>query len=56
MSVAEFLHMGGYGFYVWSAYAIWLAVMILNVVQPAIKARGTMRRLARSINQRARQS
>ncbi len=55
MSMAEFFHMGGYGFYVWSAYAVWLAVMILNVVQPAMKARGTIRRLARSINQRTKQ-
>ncbi len=56
MSVAEFFHMGGYAFYVWTAYAIWLAVMILNVVQPMIRARGTIRRLARAVNQRARQS
>lgn len=56
MSLAEFFHMGGYGIYVWSAYAIWLAVMIINVVQPAIKSRGTLKRLARSINQRAKQT
>ncbi|HSS64014.1 MAG TPA: heme exporter protein CcmD [Gammaproteobacteria bacterium] len=48
----EFFHMGGYGFYVWSAYAVWLAVMIVNVVLPAVKARGTLRRLARSVNER----
>lgn len=56
MIMAEFFYMGGYGAYVWSAYAIWLAVMIINVVQPAIKARGVNKRLARSLNQRAKQS
>lgn len=56
MSAAEFFHMGGYGVYVWSAYVIWLAVMIVNVVQPVIRARGTMKRLARSIDERARPS
>jgi len=55
MSLSEFFHMGGYGAYVWSAYSIWLAVMIINVVQPAYKARSTIKRLARSINQRTRQ-
>jgi heme exporter protein D len=55
MSLSEFLHMGGYGAYVWSAYSIWLAVMIINVVQPLFKARSTIRRLARSINRRSEQ-
>jgi heme exporter protein D len=55
MSVSEFFHMGGYGAYVWSAYSIWLAVMVINVVQPVVKARSTIRRLARSIDRRAEQ-
>lgn len=54
MSMSEFFYMGGYGAYVWSSYAIWLAVMIVNVVQPTIKARGTIKRLARSLNQEAK--
>ncbi len=52
--MAEFFHMGGYGAYVWSAYAIWLVVMVVNVVQPAMRARGTLRRLARSLNKGAK--
>lgn len=31
MSIQEFLHMGGYGFYVWTSYGLWAVVMILNV-------------------------
>jgi heme exporter protein CcmD len=27
----EFLNMGGYGRYVWSAYGLWLAVLAWNV-------------------------
>ena len=48
--MAEFFHMGGYAVYVWSAYGIWLAVMIINVVQPIMKARGALRRLARTLD------
>ena len=33
-SLSEFLHMGGYGTYVWSAYGITFIVMSLAVVIP----------------------
>lgn len=49
--MSEFLHMGGYGAYVWSAYAVWLVVMIANFVLPKVRARNTLRRLARSLNE-----
>ena len=32
--MAEFLAMGGYAFYVWSAYALVLIVLIGNAVVP----------------------
>lgn len=32
--MAEFLAMGGYAFYVWSAYALVAAVLIGNAVAP----------------------
>jgi len=31
----EFLNMGGYAFYVWSAYGISLVVLIINAVIPS---------------------
>jgi heme exporter protein D len=31
-SLDEFLHMGGYGLYVWGSYAVTLAVMLAEVV------------------------
>jgi len=30
----EFLNMGGYAFYVWSAYGISLVVLMLNIILP----------------------
>ncbi len=32
-SLSEFIHMGGYGWYVWGSYAMVAAVMILEVWQ-----------------------
>jgi heme exporter protein D len=45
MSMAEFFHMGGHGIYVWPAYCITLAVLLLNVVF----ARAKMRALKRDL-------
>ena len=33
-SLQSFLHMGGYAFYVWSAYGLSFIVLVLNVVLP----------------------
>lgn len=38
-SVSEFIHMGGYGLYVWGSYAMVAAVMILEVWQLRSRAR-----------------
>ena len=32
MSLSEFLHMGGYAFYVWTSYAIATVVLVANLV------------------------
>lgn len=37
MSFSEFIDMGGYGAFVWSAYGIWLVVMLINFIQPLMK-------------------
>lgn len=42
-----FLHMGGYGAYVWSSYGLAAVVLIVNVVLPRRAERATLRRLAR---------
>ncbi len=45
-SFAEFLAMGGYGFYVWTAYSIAFVVLLLNVVLPLIQRKQFLRELA----------
>ena len=43
--MSEFLQMGGYAEFVWSSYAIWLVVMLLNYVQPLRKEKRTLTEL-----------
>jgi heme exporter protein D len=45
--MAEFLAMGGYGFYVWTAYALALAVLAGMVVQSLLWHRRLVRRIRR---------
>jgi len=45
-SFAEFLAMGGYGFYVWTSYAIAFVVLILNVIIPMFQRKKFLRELA----------
>jgi heme exporter protein D len=42
--VTEFIEMGGHGAYVWSAYGITLAVLIINVWLVRTKRRSALRR------------
>lgn len=46
-SFQEFLHMGGYAFFVWTAYGIAAVVLVFNFVRPMICERQLRRRLAR---------
>lgn len=39
MNLSEFLHMGGYGFYVWTAYGIVALLLTLNTVLPILQHR-----------------
>jgi heme exporter protein D len=43
--MSEFLSMGGYGGYVWSAFAIFAVVLTLDAVAPLIKRRRVLRDL-----------
>jgi len=45
-SFAEFLAMGGYGFYVWTSYAISFVVLLLNVIVPMVQRKQLLRELA----------
>ena len=52
-SVADFLHMGGYGFYVWGSYAVTLALLAIEAVSLSLKERGTVARLRRELHRSA---
>ena len=43
----DFLNMGGYAFYVWSAYGISLAVLILNIILPIRREKELIRSLVK---------
>lgn len=44
-SIADFLDMGGYAFYVWVAYGAFFAVMGWNLVQARVERRRTLQLL-----------
>ncbi|SER04763.1 heme exporter protein D [Azotobacter beijerinckii] len=52
-SFAEFVAMGNHGLYVWSAYGISLAVLILNVVGPLLARRRYLQEEARRLRREA---
>lgn len=41
----EFLNMGGYAFYVWSAYGLSFVVLIMNIILPMRREKELIRRL-----------
>ncbi len=47
-SIADFFHMGGYAFYVWTAYGIAFVVLSANFLLPMIR----IRRLHHSLTKR----
>jgi heme exporter protein D len=54
-TLREFFHMGGYAFYVWSAYGVTFIVLVANVVVPMLRARELRTRLARQARMEGRQ-
>ncbi len=45
----EFLEMGGYGLYVWSAYGLSLCVLVANVVGARIRNRAVREKVRRFV-------
>ena len=48
-SFSEFIAMGNHGLYVWTAYGISLAVLLLNVALPMLARRRYLQEEARSL-------
>ena len=46
MSLEDFLHMGGYAFYVWTSYGLTAAVLLWNVLAPIVQRKQILRQLA----------
>ncbi|MBT9099377.1 heme exporter protein CcmD [Methylovulum psychrotolerans] len=46
MSLQEFFAMGGYAFYVWTAYGICFVVLAANIILPIIQRKRLLRHLA----------
>ena len=46
MNWSQFFAMGGYGFYVWSAYLLAAVILVLNLVLPLRRRRTVRRQLA----------
>ena len=46
-SIGAFLHMGGYGVYVWGAYGVTLALLVLETVATLRRERSTLARVKR---------
>ena len=49
MTFSEFLHMGGYAFYVWTSYGIVTLVLILNFTVPILRRRNLLKQIKRQL-------
>ena len=49
--MTEFLHMGGYGAFVWSAFGISAVVLILSLYLPMLNNKKIRKRIAQMIEQ-----
>lgn len=54
--LGEFLHMGGYAFYVWTAYILAFIVLLANFLNPMFRERRMKRDLARKVRLARRQA
>ena len=54
MNMTEFLDMGGYGAYVWSAYALTALVLVANVLAARVSERAAKRSLEGRLKRESR--
>ena len=54
-SFSEFLAMGNHGLYVWTAYGISCAILVLNVVLPLLARQRYFKNEARRLRREAKQ-
>ena len=51
MSLEQFFSMGGYAFYVWTSYAVALAVLLINLILPLRRKTEVRKTIERMIRQ-----
>ena len=51
--MSEFFAMGGYGVYVWSAYAVFFVVLLADALAPLVATARTLRELAARLKREA---
>jgi heme exporter protein D len=51
--MADAFTMGGYGMYVWSAYAVFVVVLLIDALTPLWQRRSTLRELAARLKREA---
>ncbi|HUT40746.1 MAG TPA: heme exporter protein CcmD [Gammaproteobacteria bacterium] len=56
MNLNEFLHMGGYAFYVWTSYGIALLILLVNIVLPLRQRRKLLTDIARAARRARRET
>ncbi len=44
--MADFLHMGGYAFYVWASYLVVLVLLLWHFLAPLNRVRSLLRRIS----------
>jgi len=45
----EFFYMGGYGFYVWSSYAVAALILIANIILPIYQRKSMLNKLTKQL-------
>ena len=47
--MAEFFHMGGYAFFVWTSYGIAMLILVWNIVIPVMQKREHLKKIKRRL-------
>ncbi len=53
-SLLQFLNMGGFGVYVWSAYGVVIVILLLNFLLPWYRKKQYLKQLANHVNTKTR--
>lgn len=49
MNWAEFFHMGGYAFFVWTSYGLALVIVLANIISPLLQRKKVIKQIKRAI-------